>query len=359
MAPIVGIVKKIRKYRLGARRTLLWAAVGWLLAQFGLAAAIELALPEARDPQYAVRERRLLARMAGDQRPLWLMLGSSRTQLGWQAARLAESSDRGGPLAFNFGMPGCGPLMQMICFDRLLARNVRPQLLLIELTPALLASNDGQPMEERLLDGARLTIPELVRALPYYRQPRRLLGKWAWSWLAPCQRRAAELRRLANLGPAGQDADAADYLMDDFGWQHVPAPVDAQRRRELTRLAASQYDGALARFQPGTMQRRALEELLVRCRQESIPAVLVMLPIGSSFERLYGPPSEPALQRLLAELRRDHGVEAIDARHWVDDEFFSDGHHLLPAGAIVFTDRLARETSLARIAATASQTSRR
>ena len=353
------VVKKTRKYYLGARRALLWAAASWLLGQLALAAAIELALPEVRDPQYAVRERRLLARVTGDKRQLWLMLGSSRTQLGLQAGRLGECSDGSGPLAFNFGMPGCGPLMELICFERLLSRNVRPDLLLIEINPGLLAWCNGEPMEERLLDGARLTIPELVRAMPYYQQPRRVLGKWVWSWLAPCQRRATDLRRLAKLGPEGQDADAADYLMDDFGWQLVPAPIDAERRRALTRLAAAQYDGALARFVPGTMQREALEELLLRCRQESIPAVLVLLPIGSSFEQLYGPPSESALQSLLADVRRKHAVPVIDARRWIKDELFSDGHHLLPEGAVAFTDRLARETSLVCVASTQSHRSRR
>ena len=33
----------------------------------------------------------------------------------------------------------------------------------------------------------------------------------------------------------------------------------------------------------------------------------------------------------------------IDAREWVPDVGFSDGHHLLPAGATTFTDRLGRE----------------
>lgn len=87
--------------------------------------------------------------------------------------------------------------------------------------------------------------------------------------------------------------------------------------------------------------------------------MLVLLPIGSSFERLYGPPSESALQSFLTEMRREHAVSVIDARHWIGDEFFSDGHHLLPEGAIAFTDRLAREASLNRVASTQSHKRRR
>ena len=306
---------------------------------------IELALPEARDPEYAVREQRLLARLAGGERRLWLVLGSSRTQLGLQAAKLAASDDREAPLVFNFGMPGCGPLMQTVCFERLLARGVRPDKVFVEVNPAQLAWRDGEPLEERMLDGARLSPGELARVLPYYCEPRRVLGKWAWAWFLPCHRRSAELRRLLAAGQVAGDADAADHLMDDYGWQYVPAPFDAARRRELTKLAADQYDGALSHFEPGPIQRKLLGELLARCRQESIEAALVLMPEGTSFERLYGPQTEPALQTLLAELRREHGVTALDARRWVSDDLFSDGHHLLPDGATAFTERFARSAA--------------
>lgn len=348
-------MRKSAKYFLNQRRTLAWAAAGWVLVQAVLAAVIELALPEARDPEYAVREQRLLARLAGGERPLWLALGSSRTQLGLQAAKLDAHDDRQAPLVFNFGMPGCGPLLQRVCFERLLARGVRPAKLFVEVNPALFAWRGGEPMEERMLDGARLSPAELARVLPYYSEPRRVLGKWAWAWFLPCHRRSAELRRLMAGGQAASDADAADHLMDKYGWQHVPAPVDAARRRELTKMAADQYDGALSRFEPGSAQRKLLDELLARCRQESIQAVLVLMPEGTSFERLYGPQSEPALKQLLAELSRKHDVAVIDARRWVADEFFSDGHHLLPDGATAFTDRFAREALPVRVVSDAMQ----
>ena len=336
-------MRKTAKYHLGQRRTLAWAAAGWALVQLSLAAAIELAAPEMRDPEYAVRERRLLARLAEGRR-LRLMLGSSRTQLGLRASQISATDNREAPIVFNFGMPGCGPLMQAVCFERLLARGVRPDSLVIEVNPALLSHCGGEPLEERMLDGARLSPAELIRVLPAYQQPRRAFNKWLWAWLASCRRRAAELRRLAGLdAPTGQDAGAADYLMDDYGWQFVPAPTDAERRAKLTKLAADQYDGALARFEPAPGPRRALEALLARCRRESIPAVLVLMPEGTSFERLYGSQSEPALQDFLATLRDEYGVALIDARRWIGDESFSDGHHLLPEGAADFSDRFARE----------------
>lgn len=287
-------MRRYAKYSVAARQTLVWAAAGWVFAQLLLVAVVELLLTQVRDPEYAVRERRLLAHLAEGRR-VWLMLGSSRTQLGLQAARLGAATDRQAPIVFNFGMPGCGPLMQAVCFERLLARGVRPETLLVEVNPALLAWRDGEPLEERMLEGARLSPAELSRVLPVCQQPRRVLAKWLSTWLAPCRHRAAELRRVAGWGAvAPLDLDAADYLMDDYGWQLVPAPDNAARRRALTKLAADQYDGALANFEPGRAQRKALERLLASCRRESIPAALVLMPEGTSFERLYGPRSEPA-----------------------------------------------------------------
>ena len=109
-----------------------------------------------------------------------------------------------------------------------------------------------------------------------------------------------------------------------------------RRRRELTKLAADQYDGALSHFEPGPIQRKLLGELLARCRQESIEAALVLMPEGTSFERLYGPQTEPALQTLLAELRREHGVTSVSyalAARRRSHDLFSDGHHLFARSA--------------------------
>lgn len=334
-----------------ARRTLAWSGPAFLALQLGLAGLIEAWLPQVRDPEYAVREKRLVERLAeGNGERLWLMLGSSRTQLGLQAARLDQGSGPDKLTAFNFGMPGCGPMMQLICFDRLLAAQVRPKLLLIEVNPAMLSRRSGEPLEERMLDGARLSGSELARLLPYYDQPRRVLGKWAWAQFAACRRRAAELRRRLAFD-AAIDFDAPDYLMDDHGWQIVPCAADAGRRRELTRLATDQYEGALASFEPGPKPVGALRALLDRCRQESIPAALVLMPEGSSFQNLYGPRAELALRKLLAELCQEHELSLIDARRWVGDDLFSDGHHLSPDGAVAFTERFRRDAHAVRIAA--------
>ena len=91
------------------------------------------------------------------------------------------------------------------------------------------------------------------------------------------------------------------------------------------------------------MPCRALGDLLACCRREGIPAALVIMPESSTFQSWYSHDGRTALLRLLAEVRQTYAVEVIDARRWLDDEDFSDGHHPLPAGADHFTTRLLPE----------------
>lgn len=324
-------------------------------AQLALSLAVESWLPQVRDPQYAVREQRLLARRAAAPgRPLWVMLGSSRTQLGLQAGQYRGIASAQAPLVFNFGMPGCGPIMQRVCLERLLERGVRPDLLFVEVMPAMLSWRGGQPMEERMLDGSRLSVAELTSLLSYFEQPRRALGRWSAAWLAPAHRRARELRRLVRLDDVGEAPDpaAADHLMDEYGWQCVPCSADAARRRDLILMASNQYDGALAEFELGARPTAALRALIARCRCESIDVTLVLMPEAESFRSLYSAGAEAELQSFLLDLRSEYGAALVDARHWVADEHFSDGHHLSPAGAAAFTVRFQRESLLVAAART-------
>jgi hypothetical protein len=71
--------------------------------------------------------------------------------------------------------------------------------------------------------------------------------------------------------------------------------------------------------------------------------VLVVTPESSVFRSWYPPEAVAAMQRLLAQLHDTWGVPIIDAREWLPDKDFSDGHHPLPDGAEAFTLRLIEE----------------
>ena len=46
---------------------------------------------------------------------------------------------------------------------------------------------------------------------------------------------------------------------------------------------------------------------------------------------------------LLARLKQDYGVSAVDTRDWMGEDEFADPVHLTPDGAAEFSRRFARE----------------
>src|SRR3954447_12704623 len=153
---------KRRDTKRAARADLLWAAVGFLALQVGLAVASRTWMPELHDPYYGYKAALLRNRTAaavtraeGGARPLSaVMLGSSRTVYGLDAVSLEEQVGRdvGRPVvAFNFGMYGAGPATELLALRRLLAEGHRPDLVLAEVIPFFLAGQPGSPSEMNFL----------------------------------------------------------------------------------------------------------------------------------------------------------------------------------------------------------------
>ena len=134
-------------------------------------------------------------------------------------------------------------------------------------------------------------------------------------------------RRLQNLGPDG--------------WWSPRATVSEADRDRLTELYRGVYAPRLSRFAIRPIPDRALRDLLDLCRCESIRAAVVVLPEGDAFRALYPPGALRDVDDYLDRLAGD--IPVIDARRWVADDGFADGHHLLPSGATAFTERLARD----------------
>jgi hypothetical protein len=334
-----------RQPRLPARRVLCWGLLAFCLLEAGLGLVLDFGLPTARDPEYVVRERLLRARLAeAPGRPLVLLLGSSRTMLGIQAGRIA-AGDPSGPVVFNFGLLGAGPVLEGVCLRRLLAAGIRPDLVFIEVLPPALNEPRDYCLEENWLSGKRLSAPEAAAVWRYHSDPAHLLGQW-------CQARCVPSRYLPALALAlGLDwsrskkgTPGVAVTTDGHGWHAQPLRgMDAGQRRTFTGLARRQYREFFGPFRLAEGPARALEDLLDRCRAESIPAALVLMPEGKTFQALYPPDMRRGIDAFLAGLSRDRGVPLIDARDWVEDAGFWDSHHLLPEGAAAFTARFERE----------------
>ena len=80
--------------------------------------------------------------------------------------------------------------------------------------------------------------------------------------------------------------------------------------------------------------------MLTLCRELDIQCKLVWMPEYEEIRSQYHPFVESKVERFLAKLKQEFGVESIKAREWVDNLGFYDGFHLNRAGAKQFTQEL-------------------
>jgi hypothetical protein len=245
--------------------------------------------------------------------------------------------------AVNFGIPASGPVANLLMVRRLVMSADRPDVCVIELLPPLLADRGTGPAEHPFLNPERLRRDEvdIVRGFGF---PNDVADKWRAADLTPWYgMRFPLVGRLAKTWlPWGvrfccsRDADATGWLKPMY------ETVTADMYRTGVRRARLEYFDLLQSLKMDTPAFRALEETLTICRQNDVPAAVVLMPEGTDFRSWYPPPVEAELYACLDDLSRRTGVLVIDARRWLADGAFSDSHHMIPAGAMEFSERLAR-----------------
>jgi hypothetical protein len=321
-----------------ARTVLVWFAVAFVLAQVALSVLLDRAWAEVRDPEWHLLIERLRQRRAeAPGRPLVVVLGSSRSLMVLDAARLSQAPS--GPLVFNAAVPGGGALVQRVFLERLVEQGIRPNAVVLEVMPPYFSAY-GTRLEESFPAWQRLTLAELLHVASRAQHPGRVVKVWLKARLLPvCYHQGELQRRLvpAALCPASEAVPGDDR--DGHGWKAGTAVCSAERRAELTRFMLEQYDLALR--SPGLCRSRVdnLDGLLGWCRQEGIGCILLMAPEDSQFRTRTAVNFRKALDAALAGLARDHGALIHDARDWLPDEDFLDGHHATRQGAARFTTR--------------------
>lgn len=318
---------------------MLWLLAGLMMVQFGIALAVDQWGQPIRDPEYDFLFRQLTARRAeAPGRPVVLALGSSRTQMGLRAGRLSETPE--GPLVFNFAIPGSGPMMQQVVLRRLLDAGIRPDLLFVEAMPVALCRRGGAPLEERFLDPARLSLAEALRLHRYYHQPYKLWLRWLTARALPLYRHRAELCETLALNTPIASPHQTEQV-DGHGWL-AEAPLSPEQAARKTRYILGQYAKALGDFALGEGPAGAMGDLLEQCRRENLATVMVAPPESSAFRAAYRAGHTP-VDAYLRRLSNRFDVPCFDARAWVGDAGFLDGHHLSTLGADQYTERFGRE----------------
>ena len=338
----MSVYKERRRFNRG---TVCSYLLGFVAVQIGIVIAVEHAGGELRDPFFSRVAGRLAARRAdAPDRPLLLVLGSSRTRMGFDAG-LATRTD-GQVLVFNFGEFGAGPMLEQVFLRRLLADGVRPDMVLIEVVPLQIASGIGVTGEETRLDLARLTWTELSKIAGYYRFSAKAYAQWLKNRSLVCVSRQHEMHDALGIDiPQAETTLRSSVNLaldgDDYGFAPWPTPTPQER-------AASIQDH-LVRFRPQLAASRlaegparAVRELVALCRRENLPFGIILMPECSGLREQYPPEFRADLNCLFEDLRREGEFDLIDAREWVADDGFWDAHHLDVAGAQLFSARFAR-----------------
>lgn len=338
-----------------ARRTLLAGTLVYMVLHLGLASTASWSR-WLRDPVYADKERKwqkLINRLP-EARPRILFLGTSRVANGF-AAEAAERHLReitGRPVTvFNWGLPGSGPVTQQIHFRRLTKNQLEVDVLLLEIFPALMTEVSRLPVEACFTeavpwDDSELPILERYGfpvvswrherrnfwVAPWWTFRLRLMGRLAPSWLPYHQ------RYDWSRGP------------DPWGWSPIlDEDLTAEQRALRIERARHEYEDRLRYWQLSPHMEQALRDLLSLAQQLEVKVWIIWTPEGPSFQRHYSAQSQKRIERWLHNLAKETGVPLVDCRDWMTEEDFSDGHHLLPTGAVRWTLRLTEEVLLRAI----------
>jgi hypothetical protein len=329
------------------RSCLLWGLAFFAAAHVGMLIATQSFWPHLRDPEFGYKLSALCRQRAQEpNRPLLVLLGSSRTGVGVRPDVMPELRTPDGRIAFvfNFSQLGSGPLGELVTLHRLLDAGIRPDWLAVEILPALLgrktdAFGDGP------VGISRLSWSDVRLLRHYVYDPHTMKHNWYQDQLAPwyAQRLSVLNHYASALLPWRLRLNHWKQL-DRWGWLDTGADnqtlATVPAALKVTRL--SYYDD-LQNLRISSMQDHALGDLISLCRQEGIPLLFYIMPEGDMFRGWYAPSVRSRLNDYLTRLSRQTGVPIVDLRTWMTERYFRDSNHLYRMGAKLFSRRFAQE----------------
>lgn len=336
--------KSARRRAVRCRNAVLVGITVFVLGQVSLNVAVRNEWVPVRDPVF-VEKFEILEPHAGFFTPAQpelptrvLALGSSRTQLAFDAAHYAQ---RSGPYveAFNYGCPAAGPITSALYLRRLLDKGVRPDFVFIEIHPGFITPR-SPPFESQWLHVYRLRPDEvdLVRGFGWDIPPSPHHGPKGYLTAAHAYRFSLLNRYWPTMLPCpfgltiGARSDELGYVKG--------IDVKPEHKKSVMRRSFQQYAPVLTDYHVGGPGCAALRDTLTQCRDHGIRAALVLMPESSEFRGWYGS-GYPSIRTFADQLGTEFTVRVIDAREWVPDDGFADGHHLTERGATIFTEQLA------------------
>jgi hypothetical protein len=344
-----------RKRRLHrhACTSLLCAGVALIVIQGTARALISGPVPEWRDPTFEIKARRLETILKGAKAPPYLivMTGSSVTCNLFQS-KLVENTLTSSPrqttdalpkqvVAFNMGNHGSGPLTQLVYLKRLLERNVRPDHVVLELSPHLFNGKDL--VDIKRFPAAYLSDRDWETIQQFNPDGEMQQHMWQRALFPAYAHRLGILNCLGRFLLPGKDkVQIWDSGVDDRGWGELK-PVASERIQANSRLVLKEFEPLLRDFQPGPASLEAFRQVLQLVHDERIAASVLLAPQDPAFRSLYSQQSLKAFNGIVGELCRRYEVQFVNAFDWLEQEMFNDCVHPNSRGADLFSRRLASE----------------
>lgn len=334
-----------RRARQDARRAVLWGAFAIALANAALSVALETVLPQVRDPEYGVRMVRLRAQQrAHPDRPLVVMVGTSRTQNGIDPAAMPFPDEPGSPLVFNFGQSGTRPVNLRLNLQRIRAAGVRPTAVLVEILPTTLGV--GGPLDAMPFAPERYTASDLEWLNPYLADPAAARRRWAAARVNPWP---AHGQAVANhLLPEWQPwAARIDQLWTQtdargFGPYQYETTTNASRSRRRAEVERESVP-ALRDLRVSALAGESLRGLVADCRAWGVPVAFYQMPESPVYRSWYSAESRAEVAAFERVLRDELGCPVFPAPTDFAEDDFADGHHMLRPAAAKYSRWLAGE----------------
>ncbi len=340
-------VQPQRSRRQSARMAVGIGAATLLMATVGMSLALETVRPDWRDPDFGHRLHRLQHRLQhAPDRPLVLMLGTSRTQYGVCPSAMGFPDEAGHPLIFNFGQSAAPPLKVMLTLHRVLEAGITPSAVVIEVLPVWLASH-GPAVEQLGRRIVNFSARDVAHLAADAEKPGELWQGWATARAAPWY--SSRLILMSHWQPRWvpwvSRVDSYWTSMQEDGF--IPFPYEdppESVRATATTHAQRELAAALPGFSFGDVSVRALEQLVTQCRNRGIRVAFQVPPVSSGLRNWFGPGVWASGDEQFQKLALQLGVEVFPARELPESDFV-DGHHMVPRAAKSYSRWLA-ETHL-------------
>lgn len=330
---------KIRSRRRAARAVLAFLGL-YSLAHFGFWTWLDYGPPRLRDPEYGKRIARAQARAAEpSERPVVLVIGSSRTSMGVRPAVLAD--DPLSPLLLNVALAGSGPIMERMALRRALEEGLKPDAVIVEFWPAFLRE-DVAYHEEARIDPARLRPVDSTIVRDYFRKPENVERVRQQYLINPIFAHRKSIMNQASPGwlGYGHRSDALWDKIDDWGWLPGRTGATPEEQRGARKAAAGYYVPLFANYEVSVVADKALRDFVEDCRARQIPVALFYLPEAAEFRTFMPPTAQARADSYLTGICQELSLPLIDARGWAPDDDLIDGFHLTQSGAEATTRKL-------------------